>query len=92
MQFLDKLILGLRYPDLSKSLPRDVRRASDVMKSQIKLLANKTWHYVTLEYFLNDKFMYEVVSSMNVITNLSTQEIIRQNKCQMRSLDKLVLK
>ena len=29
---------------------------------------------------------------MDIITNFSTQKIIRQNKCQMRFLDKLVLK
>ena len=36
--------------------------------------------------------MKEVVSAMNIITSLSTQEIIRQNKCQMMFLDKLLLK
>ena len=29
---------------------------------------------------------------MDMITTSSTQEIIRQNKCQMKFLDKLVLK
>ena len=29
---------------------------------------------------------------MDIITTFSTQEIIRQNKCQMRFLDKLVFK
>ena len=36
--------------------------------------------------------MKEVVSEMDIITTLSTQEIISQNKCQMRFLDKLVPK
>ena len=36
--------------------------------------------------------MGEVASSMDIITTLYTQEIIRQNKCQMKFLDKLVLK
>ena len=36
--------------------------------------------------------MKEVVSSMDIITTSSTQEIIRQNKCQMRFVDKLLLK
>ena len=62
------------------------------MKSQIKLLSKKTWYSVILEYFLKYKYMKDVVSEMDIITNFSTQKIIRQNKCQMRFLDKLVLK
>ena len=45
----------IKYSDLSKTQSRAVRYASDVMKSQIKLLANKTWHSVIIEYFLEDK-------------------------------------
>ena len=36
--------------------------------------------------------MKEVLSSMDIITIFFTPEIIRQNKCQMRFLEKLVLK
>ena len=36
--------------------------------------------------------MTEFLSSMDIIITLPTQEIIRQNKCQMRFLDKLVSK
>ena len=61
------------------------------MKSQIKLLAGKTFHSVILEHFLKYKDTKEVVSEMGKITPSSTQEIISQNKCQMRFLDKLVL-
>ena len=61
------------------------------MKSQIKLLAKKTWNYVILGYFLKNKDMKEVVSEMDIINTLLTQEIRIQNKCQMRSLDKLLL-
>ena len=35
--------------------------------------------------------MKEVVSAINIITTQSKQEIIRQNKNQIRFLDKLVL-
>ena len=45
-----------------------------------------------LEYFLKYKAMKEVVSEMDIITNSSTQDILRQNKCQMRFLNKLVSK
>ena len=45
-----------------------------------------------MEYFLKDKDKKEVVSEMDIIITLSAQEIIRQNKCQMRFLDKLLLK
>ena len=62
------------------------------MKSQIKLLNNKTLHSAMLEYLLKDKDMKEVVSVMDIITTFPTQEIISQNKCQMRFLDKLLLK
>ena len=61
------------------------------MKSQIKLLAGKTFHSVILEYFLKYKDTKEFVPEMGKITTSSTQEIISQNKCQMRFLDKLVL-
>ena len=36
--------------------------------------------------------MKEVVLEMDIIITSSTQEVIRHNKCQMRFLDKLVLK
>ena len=36
--------------------------------------------------------MKEVVSEMDIIITSYTKEIIRQNKCPMRFLDKLVLK
>ena len=80
----------IKYSDLSKTQSRAVRRASYVMNSHIKLVANKTWYYVILEYFLKFKDMKEVVSEMDIIIDSSTQEIIRQNKCQMRFLVKLV--
>ena len=35
--------------------------------------------------------MKEVVSVIDIIITLSTQEIIRQNKCKMRFLDRLLL-
>ena len=53
------------------------------MKTHIKLLAHKPWHYVLLENLLKDKDTKEVVSEMYIITTFSTQEIIRHNKCQM---------
>ena len=46
----------IKYSDLSKSQSISARRASDVMKSQIELLAEKTWHYFILEYVLKDKY------------------------------------
>ena len=36
---------------LSKSRARDVRCASDIVKTQIKLLSHKTWHSVIIEFF-----------------------------------------
>ena len=39
-----------------------------------------------------DKDMKKVVLEMNIILTLSTQEIRRQNKCQMRFLERLFLK
>ena len=67
----------IKYSDLSKTQSIAVICAIYVMKSQIKLLAHKTWHSVILEYFLKDKSMKEVVSAMDIINTLSTQEIIR---------------
>ena len=61
------------------------------MKQLVRLLAHKTFHYVILEDFLKDKPMKEVVSEINIISNSSTKEIIRQNKFQMRFLDKFLL-
>ena len=63
-----------------------------MMKTQIKSSAHKICYSVNLEYLLKDKSMKEVVSEMNIITNSSTQDTIGQNKCQMRFLDKLVMK
>ena len=53
---------NINYSDLYKTQPRAVRRASDAMKSHIKLLANKIWHSVILDYLFKDKGMEEVVS------------------------------
>ena len=53
---------NINYSDLSKTQPRAVRRASDAMKSHIKLLANKIWNSVILDYLFKDKGMEEVVS------------------------------
>ena len=36
--------------------------------------------------------MKEFVSAIDVINLFSSQDIVRQNKCQMKFLDKLVLK
>ena len=77
---------------MSKTQSRDVGRASDAMKSQIRLLAYKKCYSVILEYSLKDKYMKEVVSEMDIITNFSTKDIIRKNKCQTRFIYKLVLK
>ena len=38
--------------------------ASDVMKSQIKLLANKTWHSFKMEYLLKDKYTKSCISNV----------------------------
>ena len=47
------------------------------MKSHIKLVANKTWHSIILESFLENKGLKEVVSAIYIIITSSTQEIIR---------------
>ena len=60
--------------------------------TQMNLLLHKILNYVILEYFLKYYSIKEVVSAIYIITNLSTQEIIRQNQCQISFLDKLVLK
>ena len=62
------------------------------MKTYIKLLAYKTCHFVLPELFLKDEAMNEVVSALYITTTLSTQEIIRQNKCKMSFLGKIRLK
>ena len=62
------------------------------MMTQMNLLLHKILNYVILEYFLKYYSIKEVVSAIYIITNLSTQEIIRQNQCQISFLDKLVLK
>ena len=62
------------------------------MKSQIKLLANTTWHSVILEFLLKDKYMKEVISEMAIIMTSPTQEILRQNHWQIMFLENLALK
>ena len=47
--------------------------ARDVMKSQIKLVANKTCSSVILEYFLKYKYIKEVVTEMALIIALLTK-------------------
>ena len=81
-----------KFSYLSKTRPITIRSASGIIKSQTKILANKTWHYVVLEYVLKYTAMKEVVSEMDIIIIFSTQTIIRHNKCQMRFLDKVLLK
>ena len=51
----------INYSYLSKTQARYVCHASDINKTQIKLLAHKTWHSVILEYLLKDKSMKEFV-------------------------------
>ena len=68
---------------MSKTWVRSVRRASDVVEAQVKLLAKKTLNDVIPEKNLKDKAIKEVVSETDIISASSTQEIIRQNKCQM---------
>ena len=62
------------------------------MKTQIKLLDHKIWHSMIIVQCSFGESMEEVVSETYIITNSSTQEIISQNKCQMRFLDKFLLK
>ena len=76
----------------SKNQSRAIRCASDVTKIQIKLLYQKYWNYVILEYLLKYKATKEVVSAMDIFTTFSAKGIIRHNKCQMSFLDKFVLK
>ena len=38
------------------------------MKSQIKLLSHKKWHYLRLEYLLKDKYTKGVISAIDIIT------------------------
>ena len=40
----------IKYSDFSKTQARAVCCTSDVIKTQFKLLARKTWNYVILEY------------------------------------------
>ena len=53
---------NIKYSDWSKTQSTAVKRARDVMKSQIKLVSNKTWNSVILGYLLKDKYTKEVVS------------------------------
>ena len=76
----------------SKNQSRAIRCASDVTKIQIKLLYQKYWNDVILEYLLKYKATKEVVSAMDIFTTFPTKEIIRKNNCKMRFLYKLVLK
>ena len=54
------------------------------MNKQVKLLYHKKDYPVILGYFMKYKPMKEGVSTMVTITTSPTEEIIRQNKCQMR--------
>ena len=60
------------------------------MKTQVKLVTHKTWYSVLLEYFLKDKAFKKFVSAIVIINNFSSEEIISQNKCQIRFLEKNV--
>ena len=62
------------------------------MKTQVKLVAHKTWYSVLLEYFLKDKAFKKVVSAIVIINHFSSEEIISQNKCQIGFLEKFLLK
>ena len=64
-------------------------RASDVMKSQTKLLDNKTCNYEILHYLLEDKGIKELVSEMDITITSFKQKIILENNCQLVFLDKL---
>ena len=64
---------NIKYSDFSVTQVRAVRRAIYVMKSQIKLLAHKTWHSIITEYSLKDKYIKEVESEMDISTTSSTQ-------------------
>ena len=77
---------------LSKTQSIFVSFESDVMRKQVKILGQKTWHTVILEYFLKDKSMNYFVSEIDIITTLSTHEIISQNQFQMKVFDKFLLK
>ena len=55
-----------KYSDLSKTQSRAVRRASDVIKLQIKLVANKTWYSVILEYIcISNGYNYYLLHTVN---------------------------
>ena len=82
---------NIKSSGISQTQSRYVRYASDAMKSQIKSLAKK-WYSDILGYLLKDKDTKEFLLAMDISITLSTQETIRQNKCQMRFIDKLVLK
>ena len=43
------------------------------MKKQIRLLYDKIFHSVILEYFSKDKVMKEVVPEINIINTLFTE-------------------
>ena len=51
---------NIQYSNLSKTQSRDFRRVSNIIKSQKKILAHKTWNSVILEYLLKDTDMEEV--------------------------------
>ena len=57
---------------MSKSQEIYVRRASEEIKKHVKLLAQRTWNSVILEYFQKDKAIKEVVSEIDIITTSST--------------------
>ena len=62
------------------------------MKTKVKLFAHKILYFVIFEYFLTVKYTKEVVSKMNIITTLFTEEVLRQNKCQISLPEKILLK
>ena len=59
---------------------------------QSKLLAQKTCHSMMVEYFIKYKAMKEFLLGIDIITNLSKEEIIKNNTCQMSFLDKFIEK
>ena len=50
------------------------------MDSLMKLVSNKTYYSVILEYLFKYKYMKEVLSAMDILITLYSQKIIRHNK------------
>ena len=78
---------NINYSDWFITQARYVHCVSGVMKKQVNLLSCKTCHSLVIEYFLKDNDIKEVISTMDIFTTLSTEAVIRQNKCQMSFLD-----